>query len=146
MKNSNDTIWDRTSDLPICSIAHHPLCHRGPQRGKTHSKPFTARHGRGTACYVCIGLKRAKKILSFYITQSFSTAITTASQSLVTIRIQINPLIIVTTYLFTIHFNIIFLCKSTSRKRCLAQFFRYNFLGSSNLLYDCYMSSPPKTF
>ena len=22
MKNSNDTIWNRTSDLPICSIAH----------------------------------------------------------------------------------------------------------------------------
>ena len=29
MKNSNDTIWDRTSDLPICSTAQ-PLCHRGP--------------------------------------------------------------------------------------------------------------------
>ena len=27
MKNSNDTIWNRTSDLPICSTA---LCYRGP--------------------------------------------------------------------------------------------------------------------
>jgi len=26
-KNSNDTSWDRTSDLPICSTA---LCYRGP--------------------------------------------------------------------------------------------------------------------
>jgi hypothetical protein len=31
MKNSNDTIWDRTSDLPICSTAPKPLCHRGLQ-------------------------------------------------------------------------------------------------------------------
>ena len=30
MKNSNDTIWDRTSDLPICSTAPYPLCHHGP--------------------------------------------------------------------------------------------------------------------
>ena len=29
MKNSNDTIADRTSDLPICSTAPQPLCHRG---------------------------------------------------------------------------------------------------------------------
>ena len=29
MKNS-DTSWDRTSDLPICSTAPKPLCHRGP--------------------------------------------------------------------------------------------------------------------
>jgi len=27
------------------------------QMGKTHSKPTAARHGRGTACYVWIGLK-----------------------------------------------------------------------------------------
>ena len=26
MKNSNDTNWDRTSDLPICSTAPWPLC------------------------------------------------------------------------------------------------------------------------
>ena len=31
MKNSNDTIWDRTIDLPICSTAPLPLCRRGPQ-------------------------------------------------------------------------------------------------------------------
>ena len=30
MKNSNDTIWDRTSDLRICSTAPS-LCHRGPR-------------------------------------------------------------------------------------------------------------------
>ena len=28
MKNFNDTIWNRTSDLPICSAAPHPLCHQ----------------------------------------------------------------------------------------------------------------------
>ena len=28
-KNSNETSWDRTSDLPICSTAPSPLCHRG---------------------------------------------------------------------------------------------------------------------
>ena len=31
MKNSIDTIWDRTSDLPICSAAPLPLCYRGPR-------------------------------------------------------------------------------------------------------------------
>jgi len=30
MKNSFDTIWDRTSDLPLCSTAPWPLYHRGP--------------------------------------------------------------------------------------------------------------------
>ena len=30
MKNSNDTIWNRTSDRPISSTAPQPLCHRGP--------------------------------------------------------------------------------------------------------------------
>ena len=30
IKNSNDTIWNRTSDLPICSTAPYPLCYRGP--------------------------------------------------------------------------------------------------------------------
>ena len=29
-KNSSDTIWDRTSDLQMCSIAPLSLCHRGP--------------------------------------------------------------------------------------------------------------------
>ena len=29
------------------------------QMGKTHSKPLAARHDRGTACYVWIGLKSA---------------------------------------------------------------------------------------
>jgi len=29
MKNSNDTIWNRTSDLPICSKTPEPLCYRG---------------------------------------------------------------------------------------------------------------------
>jgi len=29
MKNSNDTIWNRTTDLPICSAAPSPLCYRG---------------------------------------------------------------------------------------------------------------------
>jgi len=31
MKNSNDTIWNRTGDLPICSTAPYLLCYRGPQ-------------------------------------------------------------------------------------------------------------------
>jgi hypothetical protein len=30
MKNSTETIWDRTNDLLICSTAPQPLCHRGP--------------------------------------------------------------------------------------------------------------------
>ena len=34
MKNSNDTIWDRTSDLPICSTA---LCYRGPLHDSSSS-------------------------------------------------------------------------------------------------------------
>jgi len=29
MKNSNDTIWNRTSDLPICSTAPYAQCYRG---------------------------------------------------------------------------------------------------------------------
>jgi len=28
MKNSNDTSWDRTRDLLICSTAPYPLCYR----------------------------------------------------------------------------------------------------------------------
>jgi len=32
MKNSNDTMCNRTSDLPICITAPSPLCHRGPRR------------------------------------------------------------------------------------------------------------------
>ena len=32
------------------------------QMGKTHSKPLAARHGRGTACYVWIGLKGWKVV------------------------------------------------------------------------------------
>ena len=30
MKNSNDTTWDRTSDLLICWAAPQRLCYRGP--------------------------------------------------------------------------------------------------------------------
>ena len=29
MENFNDAIWNRTSDLPICSTAPQPLCYRG---------------------------------------------------------------------------------------------------------------------
>jgi len=29
-EKSNDTSWDRTSDLPICNTASWPLCYRGP--------------------------------------------------------------------------------------------------------------------
>jgi hypothetical protein len=31
IKNSDDTSWDPTTDLPICSTTPQPLCHRGPQ-------------------------------------------------------------------------------------------------------------------
>ena len=41
MKNSDDTIWDRTNDLPICSTALYPLCHRGPSSNK-HIKKICA--------------------------------------------------------------------------------------------------------
>ena len=37
MKNSNDTSWHRTSDLPICSTAPSPQCHRGPQHFTVYS-------------------------------------------------------------------------------------------------------------
>jgi len=30
MKPYNDTVWNRNSDLPICSTAPEPLCYRGP--------------------------------------------------------------------------------------------------------------------
>ena len=30
MKNSNDTILNRTSYFPICSTTPYPLCYRGP--------------------------------------------------------------------------------------------------------------------
>ena len=29
-KNSNDTIGNQTRDLPVCSVAPSPLCHRAP--------------------------------------------------------------------------------------------------------------------
>ena len=38
MKNSSDTSWDRTSDLPICSTAPSPLCYRGPLHGMVKGK------------------------------------------------------------------------------------------------------------
>ena len=31
MKNSSDTMWNQTSDLPICSTAPLPLCYPSPQ-------------------------------------------------------------------------------------------------------------------
>ena len=31
IKNSNDNIWNRTSDIPICSAAPQPLCYSGPR-------------------------------------------------------------------------------------------------------------------
>ena len=37
MQNSNDTSWDRTNDLPICSRALKPLCYR---RSKWQVKLF----------------------------------------------------------------------------------------------------------
>jgi len=59
MKYSNDTSWDRTSDLPICSTAPSPLCHcgsplfsvyriyiptvKGPGREINHSPPSSAK-------------------------------------------------------------------------------------------------------
>jgi len=30
MKNSNNTSWDRNSDLPICSTVPEPLCYLDP--------------------------------------------------------------------------------------------------------------------
>ena len=30
LKNSNDTIGNRTRDLPVCSVVPQPLCHRAP--------------------------------------------------------------------------------------------------------------------
>ena len=36
MKNSSDTIWNRTSDLPICSTAPWTLCYRGPHESTKH--------------------------------------------------------------------------------------------------------------
>ena len=46
MKNSNDTIWNRTSDLPICSTAPEPLCYRPPPPvGKGKINPITGREG-----------------------------------------------------------------------------------------------------
>ena len=35
-EKSNDTSWDRTSDLPICSTAPKPLCYRGPLTSQVH--------------------------------------------------------------------------------------------------------------
>jgi hypothetical protein len=40
MKNFNDTIWDRTSDLPICSTTRQPLCHRGPKVGTMNTQTW----------------------------------------------------------------------------------------------------------
>jgi len=45
--------------------------HSVNQMGKTHSKPLAAQHGRGTACYVWIGLKTAfwiKALQAFAVT------------------------------------------------------------------------------
>jgi len=44
MKNSNDTSWDRTSNLPICSTAPLPLCHRGHMHTLHTHTPHTHTH------------------------------------------------------------------------------------------------------
>jgi len=48
-----------------CSMAsvNQTRPHCVNQMGKTHSKPLAARHGRGTACYVWIGLYRPGQAL-----------------------------------------------------------------------------------
>jgi hypothetical protein len=45
------------------------------QMGKTHSKPLAARHGRGTACYVWIGLYKAETCSCFVHTDVYYTVI-----------------------------------------------------------------------
>ena len=37
MKNSNDTIWNRTSDLPICTAVPWPLRYRGPNNNNNNN-------------------------------------------------------------------------------------------------------------
>ena len=41
MKNSNDTIWNRTSDLPICSTEINPLTPNDDYSGRT--APLTSK-------------------------------------------------------------------------------------------------------
>ena len=40
MKNSNDTFWNRTSELPICCAAPYPLCYRCPRVDSQYRRKF----------------------------------------------------------------------------------------------------------
>jgi len=41
MKNSNDTSWEGTSDLPICNTAPSPQCHHGPHRNEYSTRSIS---------------------------------------------------------------------------------------------------------
>jgi len=45
MKNSNDAMWNRTSDLPVCSTEPYPLCYRVREKsGRVKNLHFRFNH------------------------------------------------------------------------------------------------------
>jgi len=58
MKNFNDSIWNRTSDLPIYSTAPYPLCYRGP------------RNEEGREFKIFIVVRSANCSLRFHVSES----------------------------------------------------------------------------
>jgi len=58
MTNSNDTTWDRKSDLPICSTAPSPLCYYGPL-----TQHVIERNIQGRIYAMWIRRRRRKQIL-----------------------------------------------------------------------------------
>jgi hypothetical protein len=84
MKNSSDTRWDRTSDLPICSTASYPLCHRG------HRKLVPARNMRDnvgiTPLYARINV--ATNHIMYEVTSSSNFLILILAYSVPTIHTQ----------------------------------------------------------
>jgi len=60
LKNSNDTIWNRTSDLPICNTAPEPLSYRGPLPNHVV--------GHFYSCYIFVWVIRFSFLKDFPIT------------------------------------------------------------------------------
>jgi hypothetical protein len=53
MKNSSDTIGNRSRDLPVCSTVPQPLCHRVPHIGYSAPKKLPRTCGLHMGTFNC---------------------------------------------------------------------------------------------
>jgi len=62
MKHSSDTIWNRTSDLPICSAVPYPLCYRGPLMHHQNTQFRNADHNLTCAILFFFAVALSKRL------------------------------------------------------------------------------------